>query len=498
MTAKPASSMEKRTLSGVRWSLAAKFFRQFIQFFFQLAIARILSPAEFGVFSILLVFINLADVVRSLGLGAALIQKKDINDEFLSTVFWINVGTALIIYLVFYLASPFIATVFKMPPVTDALRLYSLVFIIGSMNSVQEALLQKNLEFKRLFIQDSIAVTAGGIAALYFALKGTGVYTLVYQYLIINTISSIILWNTSSWKPSFRFSLQAFHSLRRYSMNLLGNDLLNFTARNIDNLLVGKALGATALGIYSRAYFLMLQPLNLTHQVLARVMFPVLSTYQDDLPNMKRVFLLTTRLFAFIILPFFVYVIIAADELIYILLGSKWMEVAYLLRIFCIYGVIDTIGLTTVWIYKSTGQTSKLFRWMIYNTIVIITAILVGMNWGIAGVAWAYSISFLVFLWIPGWMIAFRIIDIKVWEMFRNIGGSFIAAALAGGNACLVHQSVYKGIHPVASVMLDFVACMVMYGLFSWLINRSTLLLGYSKLFPILSRLRKKNRPAYE
>ncbi len=187
-----------------------------------------------------------------------------------------------------------------------------------------------------------------------------------------------------------------------------------------------------ALGIYSRAYFLMLQPLSITNQLIARVMFPLLVSLKNDVAAIKRIYLKATRLIAFVVFPFVTFTFVAAKSIILLLLGNKWIEVATLLQVFCIYCLIDTIGITTAWIYKVTGRTGTMFKWGIYNAIVIIAAIIIGLQWGILGVAIAYTLSFLIFLWIPGWYFAYRIIDLTVLTMLKNLSPVFLCCLPMG------------------------------------------------------------------
>ncbi len=475
MLAVNQTTLHKKAIKGIGWSLASKFFRQFIQLFFQITLARLMSPEDFGLFSMIIVFINLAEVLRTMGFASALIQKKEIDDNYLNTVFWLNIVIASIIYLIFLLIAPLIASFYDAPQLTKIVRVYSIIFLIGSINVVQEALLQKKFMFKRLFFMDSVSVFVAGVTAVVFALNNFGVWTLVFQYLILSFVSTCILWATSSWKPKFVFSWSAFNDLRKFSFNMAGTDLFNLVGRNIDNLVIGRFLGASALGIYSRAYFFMLQPLNLTHQVLARVMFPLLSTYQDDHLKMKKVYLLSTKLFAFVIFPAFAFIIIAAEPLILLLLGSKWIGVALLLKIFCVYSMVDTIGLTTIWLYKATGETKTLLRWTIYNTTIIIISVIAGLHWGIYGIAWGYTIGFLLFSWIPGWILAFRVINLSLKEMFNNIGGSFLCSLFVYGILFLSYPSLETRTTDLMLCVVLLAESIIIYYGFSILLNKKTL-----------------------
>lgn len=432
MSAVQTVSLSQKAISGIGWSTAAKFLRQFFQLIFQIILARILSPEDFGLLGMIVVFSGLADILKNFGFSAALIQKDEVSDQHYNSVFWLNVFLGLIITGAFQLLAPVIATTYHQPALENITRVYSFVYLIGSFNIVQETLLQKKMEFKRLFYMEAFAIVISGVAALIMAFNSYGVWTLVWQYILITIISSTVLWITSSWKPAFTFKFTSLRELHKFSINLVGADLLNYAARNIDNFLIGKYIGVAALGIYSRAYFLMLQPLSITNQLIARVMFPLLVSFKNNFNELKRIYLKATRLIAFVVFPFITFAFVAAKPFILLLLGSKWIEVATLLRVFCIYCLVDTIGITTVWIYKATGHTHAMFKWGIYNAIIIISAILIGMQWGITGVAVSYTAAFLVFLWIPGWHFAYRIISLPVTDMLKNIAPVFLCCLPVG------------------------------------------------------------------
>lgn len=491
ITTSPASqpdpSLSKKAIAGIGWSSASKFFRQFAQLFFQIILARLLQPADFGILAMVIVITTLAEIIRSMGLGAALIQKQDAGDRHYNAAFWGNVAVGIILNILIQITAPWISAFYGQPELEKILRVYSIVFLIGSLNVVQESLMQKKLEFRRLFMMDAISITISGALALYLAFTGWGVWTLIIQYITITTISTIILWITSSWKPSFSFSSGAFRDIRAYGFNFLGYELMNFFARNIDNLLIGKYIGASALGFYSRAYFLMLQPLNITNQVLARVMFPVLARMQENKDEIKRVYLKSTSLTAFIVFPAIVFVFVCTEPVIELIFGEKWLPAAAILRVFCIYSLVDTIGITTAWLYKSLGRTDIMFRWTVFSTVITAVAIIIGLKWGALGVAISYTVAFLTILWIPGWIIAFRQIDLAVTKMLTNLFPVLLSAVLAALFIILWNHSLPLPSSLPLQVFSQLLVYVVCYLAFSWLFNRSSLLY-VTNMFSVLRK----------
>ena len=180
-----SKDLRKKALRGAGWSFAAKFVRQVIQFCFQILLARLLAPADFGLLGMIVLFSTLADLIKNLGLGAAIIQRKDISPSHLDTVFWSTFLLAICLFVLLQLAAPWIAAFYKIPQLENITRVYSLVFLVGSLNVVQEALMYKELQFKRLFWIETSAVLISGVLALVMAYNNFGVWTLVAQYISI-------------------------------------------------------------------------------------------------------------------------------------------------------------------------------------------------------------------------------------------------------------------------------------------------------------------------
>jgi O-antigen/teichoic acid export membrane protein len=477
-----------RTITSVSWSIAAKFSRQTIQILFQIFLARILGPKEFGLIAMVAAFITLADILRNFGLGQALIFKKDFDTRHLNTVFWFNAASGFTILIILLFAAEPLAAFYGNPDLVPIVRVFGCISFIGALNIVQDALLQKSLQFKRLFFIEIVSVITGGAIALVLATRGFGVWALVVQFATISFVSSIVLWITSPWRPSFQFDKRIFNELKGFGLNLMGNDLLGYVARNVDTLLIGRMLGAAAVGIYSRAFVLMAQPINLCNTVLGRVMFPILAKLQHDINAVRTTYLKATRLTAFVIFPVVSFVFVMAHDIIFLLLGSAWLEVANILRIFCIYCMLDSIGYTTTWIYKALGRTDIMFRWSIYHTSVIVTAIVIGMQWGLEGVALSYVSAYLVFLWLPGWWLAVRLIQLPLIQMLRNLLPSLVSSI---GMAFIIYaiRTEAETWSPLALLAVSCAVALVSYCMLSLLFNRIAL----DDLFVAL-RLDKKRR----
>jgi O-antigen/teichoic acid export membrane protein len=421
---------KQKILGGLGWSMLSKLSRQLLQLIIIFILSRMLSPAEFGLMSMVTAFSMLAEIIRQMGMGAAVIRERNDDPKVLNTAFSFNIAVGVLVFILFYLAAPLMAAFYHEPSLTLLVRVFSTVYIIGSLNIVQEALLQKNMEFRRLFIMDLLSVIISGIIAIIMARSGWGVWSLIVQYISMITISSIILWITSSWKPVLHFDIHIFRKFSRYSFSLFFHDVIYFFGRDADKFLIGKYAGAAILGLYYRAYMLMLLPVNQVNIVISRVMFPVFSALQDNTAEMKRIYLKATNTISFVSFPILALMFIIAEPLIVVLLGNQWLGAVWYLKVFCIYGMIESVGTTIYWIYKSLGRTDIMLKWGVTSTLVSIAAIIAGLFWkGAQGVAISYVIVQLI-LWLPGWIKAFRLIDLPVLTMLKNVAPNFINAVL--------------------------------------------------------------------
>lgn len=422
------SGLREKTLNGLKWNGAGHVARQALQFAISVVVARALSPQEFGLMGMIGVFSGLAGLFVGLGLGMALVQRETLEDRHLSTIFWVNLACGAALTAGFAAASPAIARFYGEPLLRNLTLAVAFNFIIGSFSIVQRSMLIRNMDFRALFIIETTAAVCAGAAAVGGALAGWGTWSLVAQSLVLTTASAIMLWRLSAWRPSWSVDAAALRELWGYSSNFMGFSLLTFSDRNLDNLLIGKFIGPSALGVYARAYGLMLLPLDQVTPILTRVMFPVLSVLQRDREGVKRIYLRATRAIALVSFPMMLGLMAAARPLILTLYGEKWRGAIPLVEILCLTGLSQSLGTTVRWIYNSQGRTDLQFRWGICAFFVRSLSFVVGLNWGVLGVTVAYAASDLV-LFYPSWAIPGRLIGLSVGEAVGNVAKTFFCAA---------------------------------------------------------------------
>lgn len=385
-------SLKKKTIWGLFWAFLSQFGKLISQFIIISILAHLLSPENFGLIAMATVFTEFALIFVDMGIGSALIQKQDAKEEHYCAAFWFNILVGLILMLLMMLSSPLIAKFYKQPQLQPILMALSLNFVLSSFNVVQQSLLMKEMEFKKLAIRDIGAAILSGGLGIYLAFNGFGVWSLVVQLLSATFLNSILLWGLSSWRPRLLFSLSSIKDIASFGGNLTGFTVINYFSRNIDKLLIGKFLGSSPLGLYSLAYRLMLYPLQNISWVVARVSFPVFSKVQNELDKVRNFYLRQIKAISLITFPLMGCLFVLAPEFVIVVLGTKWNPIITPLRIFCLCGMSQSIGTTVGPIYMSQGRADILFKLQFFGTGLTVVAILVGFKWGIIGVSVCYTL----------------------------------------------------------------------------------------------------------
>jgi PST family polysaccharide transporter len=429
------NDLRSRTISGLAWSGLAQVANQALVFVVGVVLARILTPAEFGLLAMSMIVIRFANVISGLGLGDALIQRQDLESRHYSTVFWANVGVSIVLAALVTAAAPLIAAFFDVQQLKLMTAVVSLVLVFGAMGIVPRALLRKRMAFRALMIVETVSVVVAGGVGITLALTGFGVWSLVVLVVLTAALTSAALWLTSSWRPALRFDLGDLSGLTHFGVNLVGFNLVNFWSRNVDTLLIGRVVGAFDLGVYSRAYNLMHLSLTQIATATSTVMFPALSEIQADHEAIRRVYLRAIRSISLLTFPIMLGLVVTARPFILSVYGPKWEPVIPVLQLFCLSGVMESIGATAGWLFTSQGRTDLMFKWGMYIAVVRTVSAAIGLQWGMMGVAVAYTVSSYVFLWYPGWSIPARLVGLRFLDMFKYIL-SPLACAL--GMAALV------------------------------------------------------------
>jgi PST family polysaccharide transporter len=421
------SEFKSDTIGGISWSVAGKMGDQLLIFTLGILLARILSPREFGLVAMVMIFTGFAKVFQDVGLGVALVQYQGVTEKHRSSVFWVNTGTGILLTILFAVLSPLIADFYDEPVLAPLASVLALQFLFGGISVVHRKLFQKRIDFKALSGVGIGSTFVAGVTAIWMALMGYGVWSLVARYLINSLAAAAILWGMSSWRPRFLFSWDALQDLWQFSLNLLGTKSMNFWVRRLDDLLIGRYLGSDPLGLYTKAYKIMLVPLRNVSRVIGRVMFPALSSIQDDIPRVRRTYLRMTETIALVTFPLMLGLFATADPFVVGVFGSQWSGMILPLQVFCFVALWQSIATLNGNLYLSQGRTDLQFRVSLFTKPFMIAGIVIGLYWGLMGVVVGYSAaSFMV--WIFEYRYAGGLVNLTFRDLLWHIAGVLTCA----------------------------------------------------------------------
>jgi len=416
---------------GVLWGTASQGVRQLLQVGITALLARRLAPADFGLIGMAGVTLAFVAPLNELGMGAALVQKKDATADHALAVFWAQISFATVAALVLAAGAPLLGAFFHRPDLVPLLRVMSLNLPLGAAASAPLALLTRELRFRRIAAVETASLALGGATGVGLALSGAGVWSLAGQSLTASASTALLLLTLSGLSPFSRPNRTHLRELVRFSAPLTAYQWLNFLSRNLDDILIGKFLGASALGYYQLAYRVMMYPLQKVSDVVGRVAFPALASIQDELARMRQAYLRTVRSIALVTLPMMAVVVVAAPELTRVLFGPAWGPVAPLVRILGFAGMAGSIGTTVGTLFLARGRSGLMLRWELLASACYAAAIVAGLRFGLTGVAVAYTGTSLL-LWPLSHLVANRLIDLRMRDLLAALVPQ---AALAAGLA---------------------------------------------------------------
>lgn len=323
-------------ISGFIWRLIQKTSSQVIGLVISIVLARILSPSDYGVIAMVTVFTNIALVFINIGFSSAIVQKKDLSEKDISTMFYVGMILSFILYGILFFASPYISAMYKEPRLIGILRVESLIVVLGATYSVQQALINRSLEFKKNFIIGICSTIAQGIVGITLALNGFGPWALVFSTLTCYAVSAVMMWLMIKWKPKLIFSVESFKAMFGFSAKMLGSGLLDSVFNNIRSLIIGTQYSAQDLAYYNKGYQYPTLIMSQVDGAITTVLFSSLSKYQSDWENGLRVLRRAMKLSVYVCAPLMAGMCAVADPMIRILLTDKWEGSIVYVQLVCI------------------------------------------------------------------------------------------------------------------------------------------------------------------
>jgi O-antigen/teichoic acid export membrane protein len=440
--------MRSRVAGGVRWKLVGQASAQATSAASSILLAHLLSPHEFGLAGMALVFTGIGATFGNLALSAALVQRPVLVEEDRSTAFWTNAAAGSFLMLLGIGISPLVADFFGQPSVAPLFAGTSVLFLLWALSATQSALLTREMNFRGLEIRGIAAGFAGAAAAITLGVAGAGAWAIVGQGLVQAGTSLVLLWTFSPWRPTFTYSKKSLRSLGSYSGKTLASQQLGYLVNNMDNLLVGRFLGSIALGIYSVAYNVMYLPVSRISQPLQQVLFSAFAKLQNEPKRLVDAWARGNEVISAVNAPAFLGMAVVAPDFVPIVLGQKWHGAVPVLQFLSLAGVgttLQTLNWSTV---QAMGRPGVMLRFRLFSAPVTLIAFAIGLHWGVAGVAASFAVS------------RFVVTPVSTFITCRTLGCSplyvrgeafvvglavIMAAAVAVARLGLVHAGVPAG-----------------------------------------------------
>lgn len=390
-------------------------------------LARLLTPQEFGIAAFATVAVNWLGVLKDLGLGGAVIQRRDDTEEAAQTAYVLNLAVSALLTGGTFLVAPVVASFFREPLVVPILRVLSFTFLIQALGSIHLVLLRRNLDFRRKLIPDVGQAMIKGIASIAFAVTGFGVWSLVWGTLIGALASSLLAWVVIPWKPRFRMHRRLVRPLMRFGMPLLATDIEAAIWSNLDYVIVGRLLGDTALGVYTLAYRLPEMLILSVWRVLGAAIFPFFSSIQQLPDLLRKGFLATIRYSQIVVVPLCVGLFITAGPAVEVLFGEQWRGAIPVLRLLAVFALVGSIGVNIGDVYKAIGRPDILAKLAFVELVLLTPALILGARHGLIGVGAAHAVVASI-----DTVIRLTVARHFVGVTFRDIGRQLLPSLKAG------------------------------------------------------------------
>lgn len=426
-----------KVVSSLFWILLEKGGSQGIQFIIQIIIARLLLPEDFGLIALVSIFILLANVIVQSGFNTALIQKKHVDKLDFSSAFYMTLGLASLIYIILFFSSPFIAGFFSMPGLSQVLRVLGLTLFFGVFNSIQNAVIAKEMAFKLLFISTSGAMVISGMISVIMAFKGFGVWALVMQQLLSQCLTTIILWNVVKWRPGLLFSFDRIRILFSFGWKVLISSLMDTLFDNLRSLIIGKLYSPLTLGYYNRGkQFPSLIVTNISGSIQT-VMLPTLSLHQENIKKVKSMIRRSIVTSSFLIFPMMIGLVVTAEPLVRLLLTEKWLPAVPYLQIFSFSYALRPVQTANLQAIIALGRSDISLKLQILKNVFGLVALLIAINYGVHAIAISGLIA-TIFAVIINMYPNRKLLDYTYKEQIFDIAPSLVISLLMGGVVYIV------------------------------------------------------------
>ena len=404
----PKAGLGRQAIRGAVVTLTGQGAKILIQIGSVMVLARLLAPEDYGLLVMITVIIGVTDIFRDFGLSSAAIQAPTLSRNEQINLFWVNTALGALLTAVTWLAAPLLAEFYGRSELVSLTHFMAFMFLANGIATQYRADLTRRMKFRRLALAEVTSTLSGVVVAIVLALSGVGVWALVAQQLTQVTVAMVLVISMASWLPRWYRRRTPVKHFLGFGWRLAASQLVNYAGNNMDNLLLGLRVGAAPLGIYNRSYQLIMQPLGQIRGPLNTVAIPVLSRLQDDDARFQDFVARGQMALGYTLVAGLAFVAGTAGPLVNIALGDGWRESTNVLRLLAVAGGVTTLSSVAYWVYVTKGLMSHLLHYTFMSTAIRITCVVIGVQFGLLGVAAAMAAAPMIAWPLSFWWLSRR------------------------------------------------------------------------------------------
>lgn len=440
-------NLKQKAVSGMIWTALQKYSTMFIQFISGIILARLLTPYDYGCIGMLMIFMVLAESFIDGGFGSALIQKKRPTQEDYSTIFFWNLGMAVLLYAVLYVSAPYIAQFYNIPLLRDVLRVQGVILFIYAFNIVQRNQLQKKMNFKVLSIVTILTSVTALTVTVVMAYHGFGVWALVAQYILTALIPALVFWFYVRWRPQLTFSWQSFRELFGFGFYMFLTNMLNQFGHQVQGLLIGRFYNAATMGYYSKANATERLASTSISKVMLQVTYPLYAEMQDDKTALGDMIKKITLTLSYITFPLMFILLLCAKPIFILLYTERWADSVPYFQVLCIAGLAYSLQSVNYQSVAAIGKSRTMFVWtfvkrVIGIALVVAGLLLAGMRGLLVGMVLNTWFSYFINIWLVSKYIGYSW-QRQLLEILPVLLASLVAAAMTYAIVAFCNLSLY-------------------------------------------------------
>lgn len=476
-----SDNLKDKSVKAFFWVVVDKLGSSTSNFLITIILARLLSPAEFGLLAMVMIFFELASTFIQSGFSFALIREEEISEVDKSTTFIFNLVVAVGCYGLLFAAAPTIANFFSQPMLSSIVRVMGLMLIINALGAIQQTILTHKIDFKSQTKIRFIGVVLSGAIAIVMAYYGWGVWALVAKLLLNEFFSTVLLWVYNSWQLSLVFSWTSFRKLFGFGSRLLAEALIDKFFRQIVQVLIGKFFSVVTLGYYAQANSFANMAANNFQQAIQKITYPILSKLKSDLIRLKEGYRQVIKMSSFFIVPVMILMGVLAGPLLVVTVGEKWLPATLFLQLLCAAGVTYHLNSINLDLLLVLGRVDLCLRIEIVKKLITGILIVIGIQFGIIGLVISQVISYYIAIVINSYYTK-KFLDYPIGEQLRDVTSSLVFAVIAGLTVALVQ--ITMDLPPLAMLLTGSIGGGGIYLLLHWIFKSDEFRLLLEDLMP--------------